>query len=113
MSNVAVTTRIALDCFEYDPYGYKPDWWQLSVICGQAFEHKEHATIKVTRGTLFPRTGDRIYLTQDCELGVWTPEQFKVRCRHLDENKEAAALFKERSADGVHKYMEKLRELRK
>jgi hypothetical protein len=108
MNNIAVTTRVALDFFEYDPYGLKPDWWQKMVVNGKAFEHVEHATFNTPNATYHPKTGDRIFLTEYGELGVWTPEQFKVRCRLLDKTKDAAPMFKERVSAGCFKFMDGL-----
>ena len=113
MTSTAVTTRVALDWFEYDMYGIKPDWWRSMVINGKAFEHQGHATFNTSRATYHPKTGDRIFLTEDCELGVWTPEQFKVRCRMVDKTKDAAPTFVERSKDGIYKFIESLKEMRR
>ena len=108
-----ITTRVAMDVFEYDPYGYKPDWWQLMVISGRAFEHKEHATFHTHHGARHANTGDRIFLDETGYVGVMTPERFKRCCRMVDSKKDAAPMFIERCKDAVYKLTNELKGLRK
>lgn len=108
-----ITTRVPLEAFEYDHYGFKPEWWLLMVCSGRAFEHKDHATFENINGEQRANTGDRVFLDETGYVGVMTPERFKVCCRMVDSNKDAAPMFVERCKDGIHKFTEALRALRK
>ena len=85
----------ALDAFEYDPFGYKPEWFSKGVEVGQIFEYGESkassafAQFGDKRSTHKAFIGDRITLDMFGRLDVYSPRHFNERV-HLVEGEGVA-----------------------
>lgn len=105
---IYVTTRIALEAFEYDPYGEKPEWFVKMVKEGKAFEYSETKKRKAyaeLNGRI-ANIGDRICLDETGYISVYTAERFARCAKPIDKTKEAASMFIERIKDAAHNMMD-------
>lgn len=81
------TKSWAFDAFEYDPHGYKPDWWINLVKNGQAFEYAglnnslPHAGFSDKRSNHKAFIGDFIVRDQFGRIDVYSQRNFAQRSR--------------------------------
>jgi len=101
-----ITTRIALEAFEYDPNGFKPDWFLNMVRTGQAFTYGETknqaACAKI--GDLTAYIGDRIYIDETGQIGVYTAARFSKCCKAIDMSRDAAGAFIDRLNEAIYQH---------
>lgn len=75
-----------LDAFEYDPYGYKPDWWLKKIEVGEAMEchpRKEDdiafASFKDKRSNHKAFVGDWITKDEFGRIDVYSARNYAAR----------------------------------
>lgn len=73
------------DAFEYDPYGWKPEWWNEMIVTGQAFEYAPvkdapaYAQFQDKRSAHKAFIGDWITRDQFGRIDVYSRRNFAQR----------------------------------
>lgn len=106
-----ITTRIALEAFEYDPHGYKPDWFLSMVKTGKAYIYGDckYQPACVKFGVYTAYIGDHIYIDETGYIGVYSASRFNKCCKPIDMDRDAATAFIDRLNDAVFSLNESLK----
>lgn len=113
--NHYITTRVAIEAFQYDPYDVLPEWWQLMEKHGEAFRYKlskdKPAYASFFDGTdwITVKIGDKVCIDETGAVFKLTAERFSKLAKPIDRTKEAAPMFLDKIQDAVYQFNEKLR----
>lgn len=76
-----------VECFQYDPYDYKPDWFMKMIEEGRAFEYQEtegqkaHVSFGDKRSQHKALIGDWVVRDEFGRYDVWSARHFKSRAQ--------------------------------
>lgn len=106
-----VTNRIALEYFEYEPYGFKPAWFLKLKEKGKVFEYKKSGQGEILNGKEWRKftTGDKIFIDEFQQIGKVDSNLSTSYFKPLDENRDSCATFNEKIEDAKYKFMENLK----
>lgn len=106
-----VTNRVALEYFEYDPYGYKPEWFLKMKNIGKAFEYVKTNEGEILNGDEWRKfkTGDKLYLDEFGQVGKVDSNLASSYFKPLDESRDTCAIFNEKIEDAKHKFIESMK----
>lgn len=98
-----ITTRIALEAFEFQPGVKFPEWFDKMIVTGRAHVYgetaKQKACVKFGDNTAY--VGWRVYIDETGHVGVYSPERFARCCQAIDMSRDAAGAFIDRLNDAI------------